>query len=741
MLESVPDELKRLPQWCCAGADKIPRDPKNLRYAEVDNPATWGTFEQCIATGAPYLGLVLSENDPYVCLDLDNKLPDPAHPKRTPATEEELAIFQRLIAMMDSYTEISMSGRGYHIFVKARLEQSRQRGHVELYGSRRFIVITGNKIAGNGIEDRQALIDMVAAEMRTPTSGTELDETIEEDLTDAELFDMAINATNGDKFNRLMNGQIEGYSSDGTQSEADFALLSILCFYSKCNEQVRRLFRLSDLGKREKATRNDKYLNTAIKKIRSQEPPPVQIMFDIAAVAGKPKPPTPPTIPDMPKPSVEFPRAPGFLGQLTDQMLTLSARPVYEISLIAAIGLMAGICGRAFNVSRCGLNQYLVLFGKTGVGKDAIADNIDCVMAQLAEVAPGVTQFVGPGAFASGQGLVRAFDNRKSFVSVLGEIGKTFQDWSNPNIAGSNMIRKTLLHMYGRSGKGKILSKTVYSDSDKNTASVDSPAFSFIGETAPDPFFEALNESHIVEGLLPRFLCINYDGGRMPLNKNPATRIDEGILRHLQAVAGFAMSLDGRDEVQNVTFTAEAERIVDAFGVACDKKINDASNGNASVEIWNRAHMKVLRLAALAAACDNPCQPQITKEHADWAINIVTRDSNMMSERFESGDFGGGDAKQLNDVRRSFDAFDSIERDKLQHAYSVPREIMDMGLVPYVYLQRRTASLSAFRKDKRGSTGALLGALQTLVATGEIVEVPQSQYASFGYSGKCYKKK
>lgn len=43
----------------------------------------------------------------------------------------------------------------------------------------------------------------------------------------------------------------------------------MLAFYSKSNAQVLRLFRTSMLGKRDKATKNDYYLGTTLKKVRS----------------------------------------------------------------------------------------------------------------------------------------------------------------------------------------------------------------------------------------------------------------------------------------------------------------------------------------------------------------------------------------------------------------------------------------------------------------------------------------
>ena len=64
----------------------------------------------------------------------------------------------------------------------------------------------------------------------------------------------------------------------GSQSEADMALLSIIAFYTRDNDQVRRIFRCTGLGKRDKATKDNRYLNTALRKLRAGEP--LQADFD-----------------------------------------------------------------------------------------------------------------------------------------------------------------------------------------------------------------------------------------------------------------------------------------------------------------------------------------------------------------------------------------------------------------------------------------------------------------------------
>lgn len=43
--------------------------------------------------------------------------------------------------------------------------------------------------------------------------------------------------------------------------------------------------------------------------------------------------------------------------------------PVKEIAVAGALGLAAGVMGRAYNVSQTGLNQYILTLAPTGAGK------------------------------------------------------------------------------------------------------------------------------------------------------------------------------------------------------------------------------------------------------------------------------------------------------------------------------------------------------------------------------------
>ncbi len=65
------------------------------------------------------IGFVFSTNDPYVGVDLDNC--------RNPKTGEIAPRALRIVQLLNSFTEISPSGCGLHVFVKGKLPKGGNR--------------------------------------------------------------------------------------------------------------------------------------------------------------------------------------------------------------------------------------------------------------------------------------------------------------------------------------------------------------------------------------------------------------------------------------------------------------------------------------------------------------------------------------------------------------------------------------------------------------------------------------
>lgn len=157
-IDGIPDELKTYKQWVCwdlktirdknakIKETKIPKIAGTKENASTNDPSTWGTFDQAIKavngdlnTG---IGFVFTKSDPFCFVDLD-KCIDPETKK---INQWALDIIKRL----NSYTEISQSGLGIHIIVKAKLPEwsGNRKGNFEIYDSGRYCAMTGNVLRG-----------------------------------------------------------------------------------------------------------------------------------------------------------------------------------------------------------------------------------------------------------------------------------------------------------------------------------------------------------------------------------------------------------------------------------------------------------------------------------------------------------------------------------------------------------------------------------------------------------------
>jgi putative DNA primase/helicase len=256
--DNIPQDLKDRAQWVVWLAEKrgdkttkVPYNPTTGEHASSTSPATWATFDTAWTRyqsgGIDGIGYVFSADDPYCGIDLDHCADDDGN-----ATQEAIHIIQHL----SSYTELSPSGKGAHIIVKAKLPpEGRRKGSIEMYDSGRYFTMTGNHWEGTPItvKDRQAELTQLHTKLflSQPVRVNEGATPMPVHLEDAAIIERARRAKNGADFDRLWNGNASAYhKDDGTPdaSAADMALANHLAFWTGGDpSRVDSLFRRSGL--------------------------------------------------------------------------------------------------------------------------------------------------------------------------------------------------------------------------------------------------------------------------------------------------------------------------------------------------------------------------------------------------------------------------------------------------------------------------------------------------------------
>ncbi|MBY0262108.1 MAG: hypothetical protein K2Q20_07170 [Phycisphaerales bacterium] len=258
---SIPAALRERDQWVCwryeeknGKRTKVPINPRTGRRASVTTPSDWTSFDKAVAGSnvqdCDGVGFVFTADDPFCGIDLDGCIDEAG--MIVPAARE-------IVDSFNSYTEVSPSGRGVKMFIRAsKPEGSGCRSkaiagfkETEVYDRDRFFTVTGRRLPGTHLEvaARQAELEGLSARLWRTAKPARLSPAtggagFEGD--DEQLVGLAKNAMNGAGFAALWAGDASRHGDD--RSAADLALCNHLAFWTgRDAERMDRLFRVSGL--------------------------------------------------------------------------------------------------------------------------------------------------------------------------------------------------------------------------------------------------------------------------------------------------------------------------------------------------------------------------------------------------------------------------------------------------------------------------------------------------------------
>ena len=273
--ETIPAEMKMRPQWVAWRSEQrgttVAKRPINARTgspADVTDLSTLSPYEVSTAYAHPRgigVGFAFTAGDGFAGVNIDDCVnPD------TGLVESWAA---RIISYLDSYTEVSPSGRGVKIFLHGTLPPGgpRRKGRLEMYDRGRYFAVTGQHLLSTPleVEERSEELMTLYREVfgETPVTAGRDDQLASASLSDDEVIAKAREAQNGSNFVRLWAGDISNYPSS---SEADLALCSQLTFFAQDAEQVDRIYQRSGLV-RDKWDREDYRRSTLNRALQRED--------------------------------------------------------------------------------------------------------------------------------------------------------------------------------------------------------------------------------------------------------------------------------------------------------------------------------------------------------------------------------------------------------------------------------------------------------------------------------------
>ena len=908
---NFPEELRKINQWCIAGPNKEPQVPMGNMLTNVSNKELGSllSFDTACMFARMHnraIGYVISANDEYTCIDLDvkdslslDRFKQPLHQDAWSKTTDIERICS-IIETFDSYTELSNSGKGFHIWVKGDIGKGRRRGGIEVYSQERFIICTGNTLNNPKYEftnnewmvmdgdftpkpivNRQVLLNNMVQSLNEIRAEITLEE-VEPTHSDQDILNMAARAVNNEKFVPLWEGRWPqlGYPS---QSEADFSLMSMFTFYSKSNAQCRRLFRLSALGHRDKAIKNDYYLNKALQSIRARQrdeqaqvdrmtelakglrfnpeelpektvepvitapvakpngfqinstllqaamdkhaPAPVQatpivdttpvnvvidepveddtpqnggFQIDTKRLATMMAIPDPTRVYEEPKepvawgadPSVNsevlapspvshVPKTrpldpdwftehpintdsdltwpPGIVGQIASFIYHSSHLPVHEVSLVGALGFIAGICGKAWNVPGSGLNVYMILVAASGQGKEGMHKGTDYLCAALASDDPNhhINKMVDSSNLISGPALHKHCLSNPSTCNFNSEFGKRIEGMAHARSGDANDTFRTMVTtLYNKSGANTKLGGNKSSNKENSVDGQNGVAFSIVGETTPGTFYNCLNDEMMSDGFLSRFDVVEYTGKMKEKNDRLQQTPDTSLLRVIENIVVDAVSINSANDVVTLGMHPEAKVIADEYDSFCRNKLNNCdgkgnSETNESIrQAYLRCYQKTIRYAGLLAVCEHYQNghsnmgvagkpPMITVEHFTWAKTFVERTRIMMLNKLGTGEIGISEAAQCG-IMKSF--IRAVVLGEYKPKNMRDKKMLKDMVISHALVNTMCKGKAAFVKAQGGVKNAIKHTINDLMQEGILDELSKQEIAeSYQAGGRAFR--
>ena len=785
MLQNTPDYLKNLRQWVLWRFEdrggpkptKVPISPHTGRLASVTDSTTWNNFETVakILEKDPYAadgaGFVLAPNDGLAFIDFDLYDGD-GRPFPDSTREMQWKIAQSL----DSYMELSPGG-GLHVIAKASVPTGRRWSQygIEMYSQSRYMTMTGKVVAEyNQLKSRQTAVSelwerIAKTREEKPVTYAGFDPATE---TDLEVWNRAAEASNGALFVDLWNGKWQNYYYPSA-SEADYALIDIIAFYTPNAEQLRRMYFQSALGQRESVLNNPKKVEKPFRQAYDNKLP--EYDFDsvyeelsqvrIEAASGEstfiqtdaPQEPLYQEVVVAPKEvktvsgwaDSTVTRPPGLMGLICDHIYLSAPRQIPEAAVAGAIGFMSAFAGRYWSVLGDGLAHYVLLVAGSGTGKEAMYKGVDGLFNYLIEQRNyiQVSDFRGAGDFSSGQAVMQYFSDHQTncFLSMMGEFGMKLADLIGNNNFGPNITyKRALLDFYTKCSENGVVLQSTYSDKTRNTSDVKAPAWSVLGDSQPETLYDSLDAASLNSGLVPRFLNLHYQGKRNPTNRaHKDYKISQELDTALINFVGTAINkMQSGAIMENVPIDAAAEKYSHELDEYCDSMVNN--NTAIYKYLWTRAYMKTMRLAGLVAVGCNAQFPTITTEHIYWAQQIVIKDIELLTYEIQRGCGGSGSLENsqmtvikdiiIKYIRSDYESINS------NGSASVSPEMFNQGCIPLSYFTRYAGRKSAFRKDKhRTATVMIRKTLQDMCDNGDLRMLTKPEAGrKFKFTGICF---
>lgn len=386
--------------------------------------------------------------------------------------------------------------------------------------------------------------------------------------------------------------------------------------------------------------------------------------------------------------SIPLPRPPGLMGELYDSCYEMMTYQYREVAMVTTLGLMAGMCGRKFNVRQTGLNLYMTLIMDTGMGKDFIGEWIQRMYQEMSPVSASNQSFFRLQRATGPKALADSLKDARSQIAIFTEAGFLLSSSSGDQ----DGLTRFILSLYTCSGANRSTRDEAYSDSTKRVTGMRAPAFSYINESTPKGLLKAFeNRDSLITGELPRQSVFRVQARKPYLNMDGINQVvPDQVMERLKDIYKRCAEVQASDDPMAIEMLPCPEIYDDFMNVyprfCVDLENDNRDSGDELRSLMaTRAFVKVLKFSALASVLNYRRWAYIGKPEWEWAKQMIAYEMKTVDNFFAQSINSTVEGILMNSINR---VFIKILRGEYEHQHTSKKEGAE-GLIRVVDLNQQ----------------------------------------------------
>lgn len=339
------------------------------------------------------------------------------------------------------------------------------------------------------------------------------------------------------------------------------------------------------------------------------------------------------------------PWPPGLFGELCKDAYSMARYQYPEVAIVSALGLVAGICGRKFNVDDAGINIYMTLIMDTGMGKDAISNFITRALTDANDIGTGMS-FLGPQRFTGPRAVFKSLEKKRSQVCIFTEAGLLL----NSKAGDRDGLKRMLLGLFNKSGRYSYSGQEQYSSDDDDIKPLRSPALTIINESTPGMLLDVFQKSNSIDsGEVPRQLIFRIIGDKpLPNVYGFDNSLSPACLDKLKHLIGKCHTSQTEEDPKAWLLKPDPdvrEDMITTEHMYVKMQNENRHSNSTKYAMATRAFYKSVRLAGIVSAFNHK-EEVIHMEDWNWAKAVIEFEMKGLEVFFR----GGGMGDELSDI-------------------------------------------------------------------------------------------